>query len=252
MERSETGLPAVVRGKIPFRFWVLAAAGVLLLMVPGHIPIKEGLLASRDWFSVHPVSGPVLYYLGFVAAALFFFPTSWLMIGAGLMFGWTVGAVISSLGCTLAAALSFLLMRHTHARWLRERLSHNRYFHSIDHAVEERGALIVGLLRLSPLHFGLSNCLYSLTPVRFWPYVLASWIGLIPGTLMFAYLGHVSGPLLLAGGYRTISLWEWISLGVSVAVTTAVSIYLSRRARRYLRRRGVAVPAEEHARELLT
>ena len=68
----------------------------------------------------------------------------------------------------------------------------NESFGRIDAAIGEQGAKLVFLLRLSPLiPFNLSNYFYGLTAVKFWPYVLASWIGMLPGTLLYVYLGTV-------------------------------------------------------------
>ena len=61
-------------------------------------------------------------------------------------------------------------------RWARE----NPRFEAIDAAIREQGWKVVALLRLSPLvPFSLSNYLYGLTAVRFWPYVAASAAGMI-------------------------------------------------------------------------
>src|SRR5207253_7088641 len=49
---------------------------------------------------------------------------------------------------------------------------------------------LIFLLRLSPvIPFNLSNYFYGLTAVKFWPYVLASWIGMMPGTFLYVYIG---------------------------------------------------------------
>ena len=63
-------------------------------------------------------------------------------------------------------------------------------FQAIDRAVGEQGFKIVLLTRLSPIFpFNLLNYAFGLTKVRLWQYVLASWIGMLPGTIMYVYLG---------------------------------------------------------------
>jgi uncharacterized membrane protein YdjX (TVP38/TMEM64 family) len=58
---------------------------------------------------------------------------------------------------------------------------------------------VVLLLRLSPLlPFALSNYLYGLTSVDFVPYVLGSWLGMLPGTLVFV----MTGARAFAGFFR--------------------------------------------------
>jgi len=59
---------------------------------------------------------------------------------------------------------------------------------------------VVALLRLSPLTpFALSNYLYGLTSVKTKPYVLASWIGMLPGTFAYVSAGSVGRTMMEAG-----------------------------------------------------
>src|SRR6185295_1888284 len=97
-------------------------------------------------------------------------PGALLTIGAGLLFGLMKGAVLVLVSATVAAALAFLaarhLARHRVEGWARK----SPRFEAIDAGIREQGWKVVALLRLSPLvPFSLSNYLYGLTAVRFWP-----------------------------------------------------------------------------------
>ena len=106
------------------------------------------------------------------------------------------------------------------------------------------GFKIVLLTRLSPLFpFTLLNYAFGLTKVRFRDYVLASWIGMLPGTLMYVYLGSTVKELAdvatgnVAGGPERLVLFF-----VGLAATVVVTVYVTRLARRALRQ---AVPDAE-------
>ena len=59
----------------------------------------------------------------------------------------------------------------------------------LDKAVGEQGAVVVLLTRLSPIFpFSLLNYGLGLTQVKLSHYVLASWLGMIPGTVLYVYL----------------------------------------------------------------
>ena len=89
---------------------------------------------------------------------------------------------------------------------------------------------VVGLLRLSPaIPFNVQNYLYGLTKVKFWEYVLTSWIAMMPGTFMYVYLGTVSGAAL--GGDREKSTAEWVLLAVGLLATIAVTVYVTKLAK---------------------
>ncbi len=74
----------------------------------------------------------------------------------------------------------------------------NKQFAAIDRAIGKDSFRVVLLLRLSPLlPLALSNYLYGLTSVDLVPYVLGSWVGMLPGTL--AYVTAGAGPRPCSG-----------------------------------------------------
>jgi uncharacterized membrane protein YdjX (TVP38/TMEM64 family) len=104
-----------------------------------------------------------------------------------------LGTVIVSIAATTGAALAFLIARYFARDKMEQKVGSDQRFRQIDLAIGEQGPKLVFLLRLSPLiPFNLSNYFYGLTAVKFRPYVLASWIGMLPGTLLYVYLGVVS------------------------------------------------------------
>ncbi len=114
----------------------------------------------------------------------------------------------------------------------------NKKFAAIDQAIGQQGWKIVGLLRLSPLiPFNLSNYFYGVTAVGFWEYVAASAVGMLPGTLLYAYLGG-AGKAGLSGGQG--SPLKYVFLGLGLAATIAVTIIVSRSAKKELAKTGAA------------
>jgi uncharacterized membrane protein YdjX (TVP38/TMEM64 family) len=121
-------------------------------------------------------------------------------------------------------------------------------FDAVDRAIEEGGWRVVFLLRLSPaIPFSASNYLYGLTPVRFWPYLVASWVAMLPATLLYVYLGHAgSAGLAAAGseGAKERTPAEWALLGVGLLATAIVTVYVTKLARKALRRRTDVAEAD--------
>ena len=168
-------------------------------------------------------------------ATVLLVPGSALTVGAGFVFGLGWGLLAVSLGSTTGAALAFLIARFVAREKITSIARKNENFRRIDAAIGEQGAKLVFLLRLSPLiPFNLSNYFYGLTAVKFWPYVLASWIGMLPGTLLYVYLGTVgrAGLQAASGADAARSPLEWIFLGVGLAATVAVTIWVTRIARK--------------------
>jgi len=218
---------------------LLGLAVVALVVAARVLPVGEWLRAFQAWTSGKGALGGVLYALVYTVAALCFVPGSVLTIGAGLLFGLLWGTVVVSVASTAAAALAFLIARYL-ARARVEALAHrNPRFAAIDAAIRDEGWRMVALLRLSPLvPFNVSNYLYGLTPVAFGPYVLASWAAMLPATIVYVWIG-AAGQAATAHGERTRSPAQWALLIAGLLASAAVTVMVTRAARRRLASKGV-------------
>lgn len=214
---------------------VLFAALLVLLLRRSRIdlfilPLQQRIATLGAW-------GPLVFVLVYVLAVLLLLPGSVLTMAAGALFGLALGTATVSLSATLAAALGFLIARYLARERIVRRLQSSPRFAALDRAVAEGGWKIVALLRLSPaVPFNVQNYIYGLTGIRFWPYVLTSWLTMLPGTLLYVYLGHLGRVgVEAAGGERSRSPAEWTLLVVGLAATAAVTVYVTRLARKALR-----------------
>lgn len=224
--------------KSRWRWIVLVLAAAALIVASRVLPMGDWLRLFQTWVAGQGPWGGVLYGAVYVFAVLLFVPGSVLTIGAGLIFGLLWGTVIVSAASTTAAAAAFLIARYLARDRVEALARRNEKFGAIDRAIREKGWRVVALLRLSPLvPFSLSNYLYGLTPVAFGPYVLASWIAMLPATLVYVWIG-AAGKAVAAEG-RGRSPQEWALLGAGFVATVVVTVMVARAARRQLAARGV-------------
>jgi len=183
--------------------------------------------------------GPVLFIALYILACLLFLPGAPLTLGAGALFGVAKGFFLASTAATLGACAAFLAGRTLARGWVARRLAGDPRLRALDAAVGREGWKIVGLCRLSPLlPFNLLNYAFGLTDVRFRDYALASWIGMMPGALMYVYLGALAGDLAgLGGAGAQRSPAEWALFGLGLAATVAVALLVARLAREELSRK---------------
>jgi uncharacterized membrane protein YdjX (TVP38/TMEM64 family) len=217
------------------RTWkgVAIGLGVAAIIVAARLlPVQEWLNSFETWVKGMGAAGMLLYAAVYVAAVLLFVPGIVLTLGAGFLFGLGWGIAVVSVASTIAAALAFLIARYL-ARGAVERLVRkNPKFAAIDRAIGKEGWKVVALLRLSPLvPFSLSNYLYGLTSVRFFPYVATSWVAMLPATVLYVYLGAAGRTI---GEKAPRSPWEWVLLGAGLAATAALTVLLTRIAKREL------------------
>lgn len=162
---------------------VVAAVLLAGTLAARHVS-AETLTQAMSWIQGLGPLGPVIYGLAYFALELVAVPALPLTVGAGYLFGVARGSAVVSVAATSAAAASFLLARYGARDFISGLARRYPKFRAVDRAVGREGFKFVLLLRLSPLlPFALSNYLYGLTSVRFTPYVLGSWLGMLPGSV---------------------------------------------------------------------
>ncbi len=219
------------------RLIALAVVLVGLFVAARLLPLDAWLESLDAWIRSLGAWGPVVFGAVYVLAAVLFVPGSALTLAAGALFGLGLGFVVVSLASTTAAACAYAIAR-TFAREHLERFAQRTpKFAAMDRAIGESGWKIIALLRLSPvIPFSIGNYLFGLTAVRALPYVVASWVGMIPGTFLYVYLGHAGRAGLEAAASSTErTTGEWVLLAVGLAATAIVTVLVTRIAQRVLR-----------------
>jgi uncharacterized membrane protein YdjX (TVP38/TMEM64 family) len=238
---------AFVTGRIWGRaaLLVLAAAAVVLVVV--LLPAGEWMQRLVGWIQGAGAAGVAVFAAAYVAATVLLLPGSILTLGAGFAYGPLAGLLLVSPVSVMAATVAFLLGRTVARRWIAERVGRDARFAAIDAAIEREGLKIVLLLRLSPaLPFNVLNYALGLTRVRLRDYVLGSFVGMLPGTLLYVYLGSLvttAASLEVAGAPATPARQAiyWAGLGATAVVT----LFMTRLARRALRTALDAAPAAD-------
>ena len=238
-QRPTAGSAALAARLAPVVKWVsIAVIVIALILLMRLLPVNKGIDRLKEWVETIGVWGPVIFALVYIGATVLFIPGSAITLAVGATFGLAWGFATVSAGSTIGAALAFLIARYLARARVQELAGKNPKFKAIDKAIGDGGWKIIALLRLSPAFpFNLSNYLFGLTAIRFWPYVLTSWLAMMPGTLMYVYLGYAAGEGVgaAAGAESGKSLGEWILLGVGLLATVVVTVYVTRIAARAVR-----------------
>jgi uncharacterized membrane protein YdjX (TVP38/TMEM64 family) len=215
----------------------LVVAGFLLMLKSSSVQML--LTRTLDGIAALGPLGLLVFIIVYVLACVFLIPGSTLTLGAGFLFGVLKGSVVVSVASTLGATAAFLVGRYFARDWVGKKTRNKPKFKAIDEAVATEGLKIVGLTRLSPvLPFNVLNYAFGLTKVSLRDYVLASWIGMMPGTVMYVYLGSLAGSLAALGAEgRAKSPAEWLLFAVGLLATVGVTIFVTRIAKQALRKK---------------
>lgn len=191
------------------------------------------------WVRGNGAVGVLVFMVIYIIAPLSLLPGSILTLGAGIIFGVFWGSVYVSIAATIGAALAFLIGRYIARDWVSQKISAYPKFKAIDDAVAGQGWKIVFLTRLSPIFpFTILNYAFGITQVRFRDYFSASWLGMIPGTIMYVYIGSLIGDIGDLGksrGERTTV--DWVIYGVGFVATVAVTLYITKVAKEALQQK---------------
>lgn len=217
-----------------------------LFYLPG---LRDQLGDLTDWVRDQQALGAVVLAALYIPAAVLLVPGSVITLVAGFALGLGVGTVAMSIGSTLGACAAFWAGRTFARGWVEKQLAANPRFRALDQSVAREGFKIVLLTRLSPAFpYNLLNYAFGLTRVRFRDYLLASWVGMMPGTVLYVYLGTTLGTIAdLATGRGEKTLTEKILFVVGLLATVAVTIVITRSARNALKKTSPQLDAPVEA-----
>ena len=237
--RLSSNRPTTLKSKLQPALVILAM--IALLGVGRHFrePLQawtrslfRGIGGLGNW-------GPAMFILIYIIGCLLLFPGAPLTLGAGALFGALRGSLFVWIGATLGATAAFLVGRYFARDWAARKIAANPDFAALDQAVASEGWKIIGLVRLSPIFpFSVMNYAFGITRVSLRDYFFASAAGMLPGTILYAYLGSVIGDLgNLRDGDRQKSAVEWALYAIGLLAAIALVICVARVARKALAQR---------------
>lgn len=167
---------------------------VVLALVVGGVTLAfflTGGIGEDDLAAAIRETGPaaaVVYVLAYALLTILLFPGSLLTAVGGVLFGTGWATLLAVIGASLGAAGAFGLGR----RLGREQVARlaGRRISALDRWLTRQGFVAVLYARLIPvIPFNVLNYGAGVTGVRFRDYLLATVIGIVPGTFAYAALG---------------------------------------------------------------
>ncbi|GMH41770.1 hypothetical protein BSKO_09680 [Bryopsis sp. KO-2023] len=188
-----------------------------------------------EWMDDNPVPGFFIFACLYVLAAVLFIPGLILSVGSGFVFGLPLGTLAVFVGATIGQTVAFLVGRYLLRDWISKKTETFSKWQAVEAAVSTEGWKIVGLLRLAPLvPYNALNYALGLTSVKFWQYFFASAIGILPGTLLYVYLGSVAADISeIANGEAvngTVFIITAVVTGVVIVLVVILTTYYAKRA----------------------
>lgn len=216
--------------------------GLILLVALGaamwEAPTRQWSVAFIQYVRSLGWLGFLLYALAYVTGTVLLFPGTLLTMGSGFLYGPVWGTILVSPASVAGAAIAFILSRSYAREWTAKKAQKYPRFAAIDRAVGRHSFKTVFLLRLQPVNlpFAVLNYALGLTSVRLRDYILASWLGMLPATILYVYAGSVVRDLatLLHGRFSEVTSWQKLLFWGGLVAAGALVVFLTRLARRAL------------------
>lgn len=232
----------------PLRLGFLVVAVIAgIVLIARSLPLADLALSvaadlrDRGWVGV--VGFVVLY----VCADVLMVPGALLTVAAGFTYGAWAGMAISSPASVLAASIAFLLARSALRERIRRWLESTPHFEAVRASIAENSLVVILLLRLSPLvPFNVINYALGLTEITLGRYVAASFVGMLPGTWLYAYVGSLA-PTMVAGNTEVPGTARIVGLAIGLMASIAAVYIVGRAAQRRLAQQSLTPACEDAA-----
>lgn len=182
-----SAISATARQMSRTRIAISAIAAVLMVAVVVFVPLPTAV-QLRDWAASMGPWFPLAFLCAHVVVTVLPFPRTAFTLAAGLLFGPILGVAIAVTASTLSAVIALVLVRAL--GWQLSNLVSHPRVDSLDTRLRARGWPAVLSLRLIPaVPFSVLNYAAGASSVGVLPYVLATLVGLLPGTAAVVILG---------------------------------------------------------------
>ncbi|WP_198083896.1 TVP38/TMEM64 family protein [Variovorax sp. E3] len=188
-------------------------------------PILQQVIVGVDALRALGVLGALLFAAIYLLATLACVPATPLTAIAGFLYGPLLGTLLVSPVSLLSALLAFGITRYLARPWVLRRLGRHPHFAAVDQAMGQKGFRIALLLRLASIvPFAPLSCALGASRIGARDFLLASWLGLLPGTFLSVYLGSSVSDIaqLLRGQTPPTPYTLWLTWGGLVAALLAL------------------------------
>ena len=162
--------------------------------------------------------GQLAFVFFYVLGTQVCFSSILFILVAGSLFEVWQALLLVHIGALIASSLGFLFSRYFFRSWVKKRWSDR--LTTLSAQMERNGFYYILVSRMIPIFpFCLANLLWGATSVRGFDYLLATFLGKLPGSVIIATTGHILGCTASGIPWNDMRIWRdpflWIALGIS-------------------------------------
>ncbi len=220
------------------RILIIAVGIATFAIAVKPLNLQDYLHHALLWVQHLGATGAIVFMAIYILATILLIPGSLLTLGGGAIFGVVLGSIYVFSAAAIGATLAFWVGRYLTRDWVFKQIAAHPKFQAIDDAIGHEGFKIVILTRLSPIFpFNLLNYTLGVTQVSLKDYLLG-FVGMLPGTVTYVYIGSLAGSLASLGSPSTsqpqTQMLQWTIQIIGLIATVVVTLYITRIARQAL------------------
>lgn len=179
-------------------------------------------IRSLGWWA------PLLYVVLYILMSGVFLPSAVFKVFAGTVFGVFQGVLVASLAACISSYIKFLLARYFFRDSINRKIQRNPKWQRLDRLIEREGWKMLLMLRNIPVGNALFlNYVCGVTKMPSRDFVLASFVGRLPQTFVYVYLGYLVGYSSgIDGANPTRVTFEWVLLWMGLLATVGLTYYV--------------------------
>lgn len=214
------------------RIILLIVIGIMLLIYFFVPQVNKGINSSMKALTKLDLDGVIEFIRGYgtYAAVISFLlmilqsiispiPAFFITLANAAIFGWVKGAILSWSSAMVGASMCFFIARIL-GRDVVEKIATKTALQSVEMFFEKYGKYTILVCRLLPfVSFDAVSYAAGLTSMNFVPFLIATGIGQLPATIIYSYVGELSGSA------KTLVIGLLSLFGLSVIIFVIKKIY---------------------------
>lgn len=208
-------------------FWILLLGAYQIYAWRTGLSPLAAVRALAEFMATNPL-GWLMYVAVYTLRPLILFPASLLTVASGFVFGPVLGTALTLIGSNASAMVAYLVGRYFGGEAIEKEGEEKGALQRYTRRMRENSFETILAMRFIYLPYDLVNYAAGFLKIRPVPFILATALGSIPGTLSFVLLGASVGPGALSGEPD----FDWRILAASAALLAlglALSQYFKRR-----------------------
>jgi uncharacterized membrane protein YdjX (TVP38/TMEM64 family) len=142
-----------------------------------------------------PITSRFIYWFAYIFLITIFVPAGAVLnLLGGFLFGAIEGTILANTAATIGAFINLITVRYIIGRLIQS--NYTQRLEAFNKAFDKNGThYLLSIRLLGVIPYPIINTLIAFTKARFWPYMWTTFIGIIPGQFVFAFMGKQLGTI---------------------------------------------------------